>query len=100
MDKIDSNSPQGIYTFLTESDLKYEVEISKNSKTLKRIPAENNINKLRMDGLKIRIIQEFYIEAGKRAFFALEPLGKGNVTFRVTSIVKSIKYSEPKQFKK
>lgn len=94
MNQIDPNSPQGIYTFMTKSESKYELEILKSGITLKRIPRKSNTNKLRMDNQKIQIIKWFYVEVDRNAFFILEPLGEGDSTIRITNIVTGIIISE------
>lgn len=94
MTQIDSSSQQGIYTFMTESESKYELEILGKKITLKRIPIESKINKLRKDNQKLKVKGYFYVEIGKKAFFTLEPLGEGNVTFRITNTVTNITFNE------
>lgn len=93
--RIDSSSStEGLYSFMTESNSFYQVEVSRDNRTLIRFsPADNSKTKLRKDNEELKIIGEFSIMVGKPAIFMVEPLGIfGNCTIRRTSIVKRISY--------
>ncbi|MFT8392338.1 MAG: hypothetical protein ABF683_13815 [Sporolactobacillus sp.] len=87
--RIDSDSI-GRYAIVTESDSRYEINISKDEKTLRRVPREAK-RTLRKDNEKIKIVEKYTIMIGEPAVFVLEPLGIfGNGTVRITTRVEKI----------
>lgn len=89
--QLDSSSI-GRYVVVTESWSVYEIVITENSKTLRRVPSDVKLS-LREDEKKINIIENFFIELGAPAKFILEPLGLfGNCTIRTTTRVEKIEH--------
>lgn len=85
MKKLNDNSI-GVFLVSTRSGSQYQLNLLEKKKTLKRT---NNNHSLRKDGEELLII-DFTIEVGKSAIFILEPLGLGDSTTRITSIVEEI----------
>lgn len=87
MNRIDESIKSGTYTFSTESGSVYTIQIDKDTKFLIR---NNTEFALRKDAQKIIVKEIKVIEVGAPAILVLEPLGRGNVTIRNTSSVKTI----------
>jgi hypothetical protein len=87
-------APEGLYSFITESNSLYQVKISKGKRTLLRFPQTSDSKaELRKDNEELTIIGEFSIVVGEPAIFIVEPLGIfADFTIRRTNIVKSISY--------
>ena len=81
-----NNNDTGTFLVFTKSGSQYLINLLDNKRTLKRT---NPKYFLRRDGEEL-IIMDFKIEVGKSARFILEPLGLGNSTTRITTIVEKI----------
>lgn len=90
MERIDLKTKNGVYLFRTLSGSQYILKIGDEKVTLIRKP-KNSISSLRKDNVEIEVLSFFPIEVGKKALLLLEPLGKGNCTWRYTNVVFEIK---------
>ncbi|WP_303754200.1 hypothetical protein [Enterococcus sp. S86.2] len=90
MNEINEQSLQGKYTFFTESGSTYILIIDENRKVWLERKNENSDLSLRRDNEKLYVQEIVRLQVGLSAVFVLEPLGKGEVTTRITSKVLEI----------
>jgi len=91
MQKLESNFPEGTYTFTTMSRSIYRITISDSKVVLNRTRDNIRGRELRKDSEDIEVLNDFKIEVGKSAVLTLQPLNPAaTFTTRITTPVVKI----------
>lgn len=91
--KLNKDSRNGIYKVTTESGSTYQMTVADGKGYVQRLPGNESSN-LRRDSENLTLLETVEIEIGKPGYFALEPLGEGFATVRITTPVISIEHIE------